>query len=272
MKLLIGTITYWHGAISPCVAQKPVCSKCSNFKCAAGETPKCDGSTSVKCLAAPTGAPTTAPTTTPTALPTSPPTPPPTSAPTPTPTTAPTPIGLGCAEGAAFKYKVDTDLWLCALDNQPGGTWKSAYSSCNERAGFHLATVNCMTKRGAVRNNYNTASKWAGSKGFQYLVTGQPVTKRGGDWGDMNYVGGKFGAPGCSSNGKCNDHCGAYDGILGYLHAFGHTAFNNWKPLFDNNFDYSMCAGSRSAALISVCQNAAKIGASVFDHRCSNGL
>ena len=144
---------------------------------------------------------------------------------------------------------IESDLWLCSVDNKRGGTWEEAHTACHEKANFYLATVTSMSARGAPSNiNIEPAMRWAASKGFDYAITGQPVR-------DMTWAGNK------GENG------------FGYI-ATSETSSDtsNWAALVDGNGNEKRnwpSANSPSQhTLVSLCQNAQAIpNACVYDFR-----
>ena len=135
-------------------------------------------------------------------------------------------------------------MWLCAFDNEFGGTWEEGYTACNQARNFHLSTVTSFTARGApADSNIETAMEWADSHNFFYVLTGQPVD--GGTW----------------SGDKTN--CKA--ARLGYISMSSRRSTSSgWKHLLDGNGEEGRFWMARNCAtanitLISLCQDASSI-------------
>ena len=134
-------------------------------------------------------------------------------------------------------------MWLCAFDNEAGGTWEEAYTACNQARNFHLSTVTSFTARGAPSDtNIETALEWAETNQFSYILTGQPADLA--SWSDNKNI--------------------CIDG-LGYIsRGWRSSTSNGWKHLLDGNGEegrYWPLANCVQAnlRLISLCQDASSI-------------
>ena len=166
----------------------------------------------------------------------------------------------GCAPGIGYAMKIEGDLWLCAIDNIKGNNnYAQVYSACTEAGGFHMGTVSSMTRRGLPANsNIGPAMTWAASKGYDYVVTGQPT--RAFSW---SYAKTPYETTSCGGGG------------LGYIHTGETTgAGDNWKSLVDGNdaeyrsWPAANCVEVAYHTLIALCQDASNDPkAYVFDHR-----
>jgi len=159
----------------------------------------------------------------------------------------------GCSALAAWSHEIAPDLWLCAYNNQTGKTWQQTYDVCNEAAGFYLASVGPMTRRGLPSDAaIGAAMTAAAANGHDYITSGQPARSCSWDSVWTNYE-------------SCNG--------LGYVNTGEVTgAGSNWQALTDgNDLDYRNWPAANATGahpLASLCMNAEADPLSyVFDHR-----
>ena len=148
---------------------------------------------------------------------------------------------------------IENDLWLCAFNNDKGGTWEEAYTACNQEGNFNLATVTSFTSRGApVDSNIETAMNWAQSHSFSFVLTGQPT--RSATWND--------------------DQSSCINGLGFISPAYKTSSGSGWKEMLDGNgnegrsWPSAQCPISTNYRLVSLCQDASSISnACIYGHR-----
>lgn len=158
----------------------------------------------------------------------------------------------GCSDTASFSVELSSDIWICSYNNLKNKTWSETYSVCNEAAGFYLATVGPMTRRGLPTDaEISTAFNAALANGHDYVTTGQPARSCSWDSSVTNYE-------------NCNG--------LGYVGLRELGTGSNWQALTDGNTaDYRSWPSANTTGahpLASMCMNASDDATSyVFDHR-----
>ncbi|MCP4247453.1 MAG: hypothetical protein GY778_10435 [bacterium] len=160
----------------------------------------------------------------------------------------------GCSVMASWTHQMAPDLWLCAFNNSTGKNWPQTWGVCNEAAGFSLASVTPMTRRGLPTDpQILAATSAAAGNGHDYVTTGHPARSCGWDSVATPYEG-------------CNG--------LGYFSTSFDTtsAGPNWQALTDgNDADFRSWPSANTTGahpLASFCMNASGDPmAYVFDHR-----
>ncbi len=162
-------------------------------------------------------------------------------------------LASGCSASATFSHEIAPDLWICAFNNLGNKTWPQTYEVCSEAAGFYMATVGPMTRRGLPTDaQIGLAMAAARGNGHDYITSGHPA--RGCGWDSSNYE-------------SCNG--------LGYIQTSENTgAGSNWRALTDGNEAPGRSWPSANAVAVSfhqlatLCMNASSDPLSeVFDHR-----
>jgi len=157
----------------------------------------------------------------------------------------------GCSSLAKHSFKLADDLWLCATGPHTKKTWDEVWQVCNEKDGFHLASVGPMSKRGKPpAETWEAARKYFLDLGYDYVVTGQPTRKC--SWEDW-----KTGF--------------AVKSGLGYINLSEGINSATWNELVDGNTDEKRTWTSASTVsdrqLVTLCMKATNIqGAYLFNH------
>lgn len=160
----------------------------------------------------------------------------------------------GCSALASFSVMMTPDIWICAFNNQSGKTWPETYGVCNEAAGFYLASVGPMTRRGVPDDaSIAAAMAAANANSHDFITTGHPA--RACTWDST-----------MPSYESCNG--------LGYLNTTGDASGTgpNWVDLTDGNENdlrnWHSANTTGAHNLASMCMNASNDPMSVvFDHR-----